>query len=75
MWMTAIARKTPPANELAMPKTLGLSRQDFDHVGIKPVQNDSKKTIKMNENLTQKFLSITISPIFNSKDRVLFNIN
>ena len=52
--MRAIARKTPPANEFAIPRILGLSRHLDDHVGIKPEKNASQKINTMKPILVQK---------------------
>jgi len=56
----AIAKNTPAAKEFAIPNIFGLSLQDFDQVGIRPVKNASKKTKIQNPTLTQKTWSITI---------------
>ena len=42
--MREIAKKSPQANELAMPRIIGLSRQEVQKVGIIPAMRASKKT-------------------------------
>jgi len=58
--MNAMARNTPPAKELAIPSTFGLSRQLEDHVGIMPL-------IKASAKIT------IIKPIFVQKIRLGFS--
>ena len=52
--MNAMAKNTPPANELAMPRILGLSRQDEDQVGIKPAIMASRKESMMKTIFVQR---------------------
>ena len=52
--MKAMARKTPPAKELAIPRILGFSRHDGDQVGIIPATPASIVTRIMKMILVQR---------------------
>ena len=49
-----IARNRPQANELAMPRTLGLSRHEVQIVGIQPAMAPSRKAKIMKEIWSQR---------------------
>ena len=64
MCMKAIARNTPPAKELAMPRILGFSRQDADQVGIMPETKASTIMTIMKTILVQKMRVLFTSSSF-----------